>query len=38
MEIVTNTFQCQVGTLPFTYLGMPMGLSKPKMEAFLLIV
>jgi hypothetical protein len=30
MEILSRTFQCQLGAMPFTYLGIPMGLSKPK--------
>jgi hypothetical protein len=34
MEILANTFQCQVGTLPFTYLGMPMGLLNRKWRHF----
>jgi hypothetical protein len=36
MEILANTFDCQIGSYPFTYLGLPMGLSKPKVEVFLL--
>lgn len=38
MEIIANTLQCQIGTLPFTYLGLPIGLTKPKIEAFLPMV
>jgi len=32
MECLANTFGCSVGTLPFTYLGLPMGTTKPCME------
>jgi hypothetical protein len=32
MQLLANTFGCQVGTLPFTYLGLPMGTTKPTME------
>jgi hypothetical protein len=35
MGILVNTFKSQVGSLPFTYLGIPMGLTKPKLEEFL---
>jgi hypothetical protein len=37
MEIFARTFNCQIGT-PFTYLGLPMGLSKPKAEDFLPLI
>ncbi|WVZ97553.1 hypothetical protein U9M48_043079 [Paspalum notatum var. saurae] len=30
--ILSNTFGCSQGTLPFTYLGLPLGLTKPKAE------
>lgn len=29
---LASTFGYQVGTLPFTYLGLPMGTPKPRME------
>ena len=32
MEHLAQTFGCAIGTLPFTYLGLPMGTTKPKME------
>lgn len=32
MVILANTFGCQIGSLPFTYLGLPMGTTKPRME------
>lgn len=35
MELLAKTFQCQIGTLPFTYLGLPMGLTKPEIDALL---
>jgi hypothetical protein len=35
MEILANTFQCQIGTL---YLRLPMGLKKPNLEAFLPLI
>lgn len=38
MEILANTFQCKIRSYPFTYLGLPMGLTKPKLESFLPLV
>jgi hypothetical protein len=38
MELLANTFQCQIRTLLFTYLGMSIGLNKPNMEAFFLLI
>lgn len=32
MSILANTFGCQIGKVPFTYLGLPMGTTKPSME------
>ena len=32
MQHLANTFGCQVGSLPFTYLGLPMGTTKPCIE------
>jgi hypothetical protein len=29
MEILARTLNCQTGSMPFTYLGVPLGLSKP---------
>lgn len=34
MAILANTFGCQVGTLPFIYLGLPLGTTKAKMQDF----
>ena len=31
METLAATLGCQVGSLPFTYLGLPMGTTKPRM-------
>jgi len=30
LQVLANTFGCAVGSLSFTYLGLPLGLSKPK--------
>jgi hypothetical protein len=35
MVLLANNFRCQVGIMPFTYLGIPMGTTKPNLEAFL---
>ena len=32
------TFGCSVGSFPFTYLGLPLGLTKPKVDDFLPLV
>ena len=32
MEVLSQIFGCTIGTLQFTYLGLPMGTTKPKME------
>jgi hypothetical protein len=32
------TFGCSVGSFPFTYLGLPLGLTKPRVEDFLPLV
>lgn len=31
---LTNALHCQLGQLPFTYLGLPLGLTKPKIQDF----
>ena len=31
---LANTFGCLVGSFPFTYLGLPMGLTKPQVKDF----
>jgi hypothetical protein len=38
MEILARTFDCQIGNYPVTYLGLPMGPSKPKTEDFLPLI
>jgi len=35
---LARIFGCSTGSLPFTYLGLPLGLTKPRMEDFLPIV
>ena len=35
---LANTFGCSKGLFPFTYLGLPLGLTKPKVEDFLPLV
>lgn len=34
MKILAATFSCQIGSMPFTYLGLPLGTTKPKFEQF----
>lgn len=34
MMILAGTLGCQVGSLPFTYLGLPLGTVKPRIEEF----
>lgn len=34
MKVLAGTLGCQIGTLPFTYLGLPLGTTKPKIEEF----
>jgi len=31
---LARTFGCQIGSFPFTYLGLPMGLTRPKVDDF----
>lgn len=33
-KILAETFGCQIGNLPFTYLGLPVGTTKPKIADF----
>lgn len=35
---LARTFNCSEGSLPFTYLGLPLALTKPKVEEFLPLV
>lgn len=34
LQILLSSLGCQQGSFPFTYLGLPMGISKPKIEDF----
>lgn len=34
MKVLAGTLGCQVGSFPFTYLGLPLGTVKPKLEDF----
>lgn len=38
LDILANTFQCQKGSLPFTYLGLPQGTTKPRVIDYLSLV
>jgi hypothetical protein len=38
MTILASTFGCQIDSFPFTYLGLPMGTSKPKVDDFIPLV
>jgi hypothetical protein len=29
---LANTFGCDIGSLPFTYLGLPLGTSRPTIQ------
>jgi hypothetical protein len=35
---LVSTFGCAKGSLPFTYLGLPLGITKPRIEEFLPLV
>jgi len=35
---LANTFGCSKGTFPFTYLGLPLGITKPRVEDFLPLI
>jgi hypothetical protein len=35
---LVSTFGCAKGSLPFTYLGLPLGITKPRVEDFLPLV
>jgi hypothetical protein len=34
MQILASTFQCSIGSLPFTYLGLPLSISRQTMANF----
>ena len=38
MQILAATFGCQIGSFPFTYLGLPLGTTKLKIEEFALLL
>jgi hypothetical protein len=38
MEILANTFHCKIGSMPFTYFGLPLGLKRPNLRAFLPLI
>jgi hypothetical protein len=38
MEILSRTFNCQTVSMPFTYLGLPLGLLKPRIHHFLPLI
>lgn len=38
LEILSRTFGCGKGSLPFTYLGLPLSLTKPRTEDFLPLI
>ena len=38
MDLLSRTFGFSKGSLPFTYLGLPLRLTKPKVEEFLPLV
>jgi hypothetical protein len=38
MEILANTFHCKIGSMSFTYLGIPLGLQRPNLGAFLPLI
>jgi hypothetical protein len=38
LSLLAQTFGCSVGTLPFTYFGLPLGRTKPNVEEFLPLI
>jgi hypothetical protein len=38
LDLLARTFGCSKGTLSFTYLGLPLGVTKPKVIDFLPLV
>jgi len=38
LDLLAASFNCAKGSLPFTYLGLPLGITKPKVEDFLPLV
>lgn len=37
-QLLANTFGCEIGSFPFTYMGLPLSLSRPNIEDFQPIV
>jgi hypothetical protein len=35
MNILAKTLNYSIGSFPFTYLGLPMGTTRPKLDSFL---
>lgn len=35
---LTDTLGCQLGSMPFTYLGLPLGTTRPSMQEFMPIL
>jgi hypothetical protein len=38
MQIMASTFGCSIGIMPFTYLGLPLGTTKPEVADFLPLI
>jgi hypothetical protein len=38
LNLLATSFDCTIGSLPFTYLGLPLGSTKPRVEDFLPLV
>jgi hypothetical protein len=38
MDNHAKTFNCKIGSFPFTYLGLPMGTTKSKLDAFIPLI
>jgi hypothetical protein len=38
MKLLADEFGCQIGTMPFTYLGLPLGTTKPQIHDLLPLV
>lgn len=38
IQELSSLFQCQVGSLPFTYLGLPLGMTKPQIAKFMPLI
>jgi hypothetical protein len=38
LELLARTLGCSIGAMPFTYLGLPVGTTKPKVVDFLPLI